>query len=204
MHLVIQGHPAPDSLSDALARAYASGLERGGARVELLALRSLTFDPHLRAGFSGQQELEPDLRQAQATIERASHVAWFFPTWWAGPPALVKGFIDRTFLPGWSFAYRKRSALPEGLLAGRSARVVTTMDSPGWWYRFWHWRSVHTSFINATLRFVGFGLVRETTFFDQKTRTPEQRAAWLREMERIGERDARQFPARSSRTLAVA
>ncbi|WP_438016280.1 NAD(P)H-dependent oxidoreductase [Sorangium sp. So ce315] len=197
MHLVIQGHPAPDSLSDALARAYASGLERGGARVEHLALRSLDFDPHLRAGFSGRQELEPDLLRAQAAIERSSHVAWFFPTWWAGPPALIKGFVDRTFLPGWSFAYRKRSPLPEGLLAGRSARVVTTMDSPSWWYRFWHRRSVHASFVNATLRFVGFGPVRETTFFGQNTRTPEQRAGWLRDIERIGERDARRSRPRS-------
>ncbi|WP_437515427.1 NAD(P)H-dependent oxidoreductase [Sorangium sp. So ce1099] len=197
MHLVIQGHPAPDSLSDSLARAYASGLERGGARVEHLALRSLAFDPHLRAGFSGRQELEPDLQQARTAIERSDHVAWFFPTWWAGPPALIKGFIDRTFLPGWSFAYRKRSALPEGLLAGRSARVVTTMDSPSWWYRFWHRRSVHASFVNATLRFVGFGPVRETTYFNQNTRTAVQRATWLREMERIGERDARRSRARS-------
>ncbi|AUX38940.1 uncharacterized protein SOCE26_003210 [Sorangium cellulosum] len=54
------------------------------------------------------------------------------------------------------------------------------------------------------MRFVGFGPVRETTFFNQKTRTPEQRAAWLQEMERIGERDARQSRARSPRTLAVA
>ncbi|MGK3963877.1 hypothetical protein WMF38_06825 [Sorangium sp. So ce118] len=60
----------------------------------------------------------------------------------------------------------------EGLLAGRSARVVTTMDSPSWWYRFWHRRSVHASFVNATLRFVGFGPVRETTYFNQNTRTP--------------------------------
>ncbi|WP_437956835.1 NAD(P)H-dependent oxidoreductase [Sorangium sp. So ce119] len=197
MHLIIQGHPAPDSLSDSLARAYAIGLERGGARVEHLALRSLSFDPHLRAGFSGRQELEPDLLQARTAIERSTHVAWFFPTWWAGPPALIKGFIDRTFLPGWSFAYRKRSPLPDGLLAGRSARVVTTMDSPSWWYRFWHRRSVHASFVNATLRFVGFGPVRETTYFNQNTRTPVQRETWLREMERIGERDARRFRAGS-------
>ncbi|WP_437607595.1 NAD(P)H-dependent oxidoreductase [Sorangium sp. So ce834] len=195
MHLVIHGHPAPDSLSDSLAQAYASGLQRGGASVEHLALRSLAFDPHLRAGFSGRQELEPDLLEARTAIERSSHVTWFFPTWWAGPPALVKGFIDRTFLPGWSFAYRKRSPLPEGLLAGRSARVVTTMDSPSWWYRFWHRRSVHASFVNATLRFVGFGPVRETTLFNQNTRTPEQRATWLQDMERIGERDARRFSA---------
>ena len=191
MHLVILGHPTPQSLSDALGDAYASGLARGGAIVERLALRDLTFDPHLRAGFSGTQKLEPDLQTAQRAIERADSVSWFFPTWWGGPPALVKGFIDRAFLPGWAFSYHKGGALPETLLAGRSARVVTTMDSPAFWYRLWHRSSLHTSFVNATLRFVGFGPVRTSTFFEQKQRTERKRASWLVQMEATGLQDAR-------------
>src|SRR6185503_9684327 len=129
MHLVILGHPTEGSLSDSLAAAYARGLARAGAQVELLKLRELDFDPHLRAGFSDRQPLEPALRHAQRLIEGAEHVSWFFPTWWGGPPALVKAFIDRAFLPGWAFAYKRNSALPDTLLKGRGARVVTTMDS---------------------------------------------------------------------------
>ncbi|HSC87471.1 MAG TPA: NAD(P)H-dependent oxidoreductase [Polyangiaceae bacterium] len=191
MHLVILAHPTPDSFSDALAHAYAAGLRRAGAQVELLVLRDLRFDPILRAGFGPGQELEPDLRRAQLAIERAEHVAWFFPTWWAGPPALLKGFIDRAFLPGWAFRYRIRGELPDQLLKGRAARVVTTMDSPGWWYRLWHRRSVHASLVNATLRFVGIGPIHETTFYSQRARKPDERRGWLAQMERIGERDGR-------------
>lgn len=61
---------------------------------------------------------------------------------------------------------------------------MTTMDSPSLWYRFWHRRSVHAFFVNATLRFVGFAPVRETTFFSQRSRTREQREAWIARMER--------------------
>ncbi len=190
MLLVVLAHPSPDSLSDALAEAYVQGARAAGAEVELLPLRDLEFDPYLREGFSGAQELEPDLRNAQLAIERAAHVAWFFPTWWAGAPALLKGFVDRTFLPGWSFVYRRNQALPDALLKGRSARVVTTMDSPNYWYWLWHRSSVHTSFVNATLRFVGFGPIACTTFFDQRTRSPEQRQRWLERMEKIGRTDA--------------
>lgn len=190
MHLVILGHPAPTSLSDALAHAYEKGLKHAGGDVEILTLRDLKFDPHLRAGFSGQQSLEPDLEWAQEVILRATHVAWFFPTWWAGPPALVKGFIDRTFLPGYAFFYKKGRALPETLLKGRSARIVTTMDSPSYWYQLWHRSSVHASFVNATLKFVGFGPVRSSTLYRQQHLRAGQRTRFFQKMEALGRKDA--------------
>ena len=65
------------------------------------------------------QPLEPDLEAAAAAITAAHHVAWFFPCWWNAPPALVKGFIDRVFTPGFAFRYTAESALPQKLLAGR-------------------------------------------------------------------------------------
>lgn len=194
MHLIVLGHPAPQSFSDALGSAYKKGLMKAGREVEVLSLRDLQFDPHLRAGFSGKQDLEPDLKLAQDAILRAAHVAWFFPTWWAGPPALVKGFIDRAFLPGYAFSYKKGRALPETLLKGRSARVVTTMDSPNFWYQLWHRSSLHAAFINATLKFVGFGPVKSSTLYRQKDLSPEQRVNFLRKMEHLGKMDGRAGP----------
>lgn len=202
MILVVLGHPAEKSLSDALAAAYVRGLRAAGAEVETLTLRDLHFDPNLRTGFTGKQELEPDLRMAQSAIERASHVAWFFPTWWAGPPALVKAFIDRTFLPGWAFKYRGK-ALPETLLRGRSTRVVTTMDSPRYWYQFWHRSSVHASFVNATLKFVGFGPVWRTTIYLQKDLTEAARLSWLRRLEAVGQQDGARILRNAPRPLAA-
>jgi NAD(P)H dehydrogenase (quinone) len=188
MVLVIFGHPAEQSFSDVPAAAYMRGLRAAHAKVETLVLRELRFDPHLRAGFSGAQPLEPDLRSAQSAIECASHVAWFFPTWWAGPPALVKAFVDRTFLPGWAFKYEGK-ALPTTLLRGRSSRVVTTMDSPRYWYQLWHRSSVHASFVNATLKYVGFGPVRCTTIYEQKALSEVERRSWFSRLEALGERD---------------
>ncbi len=198
MHLVVLGHPTPGSFSDALAHAYVNGLTQQGASVETLALRDLRFDPHLRAGFSGSQPLEPDLVSAQNALQRAEHVAWFFPTWWAGPPALVKGFIDRAFLPGFAFKYRKGNGLPDTLLSGRSSRVVTTMDSPSFWYSLWHRASVHAAFVNATLRYVGFGPVSNTTIYKLRELSAAERTAWVQKLEHIGRRDG----ARRARALS--
>lgn len=193
--LAILAHPSTDSFNAALHSAYVNGA-KDLVEVDEIALADLSFDPLLRAGFDGSQRLEPDLESARRSIEAADHVSWFFPTWWAGPPALLKGFIDRVFLPGWAFRYDEGKALPTPLLAGRTARVITTMDSPSWWYRIWHRRSVHASFTNATLRFVGFGKVRHSTLFGVRTMSEEKRRAAIQAMQRRGAKDAKQLLAR--------
>ena len=117
--LVILGHPSADSLSAALAQSYKEGAQAAGAQVRLLDLGALAFDPILRAGYRGEQALEPDLQAAQAQITWAEHLVWVYPTWWGAMPALLKGFIDRVFLPGFAFKYRQGSSLWDRLLAGR-------------------------------------------------------------------------------------
>lgn len=213
--LVVFGHPNSDSFSHALGEAYAGGLRRAGLEVGYSKLSELEFDPVLRSGFGGEQPLEPDLQDTRDAIARASLVAWFFPTWWAGPPALLKGFIERTFLPGWAFSfgageessaveqrlasdYRAVSALPVPLLKGREARVVTTMDSPGWWYALWHWRAVHAAFVNATLRFCGFR-VRSETLFGLRNWTAARRARALTRLEALGYADGSRLLKRRAR-----
>ncbi|MFT5355677.1 MAG: NAD(P)H dehydrogenase (quinone) [Polyangiales bacterium] len=194
--LAILAHPSQESFNAALHAAYVEGA-REFVQVDELDLSELDFDPLLRAGFDESQVLEPDLERARRHIERAQHVSWFFPTWWAATPALLKGFVDRTFLPGWAFRYEKGKALPTPLLAGRTGRVVTTMDSPGWWYRFWHRRSVHASFINATLRFVGFAKVRHTTLHGVRAMSEQKRRAAIETMKRRGVEDAKRLVARA-------
>ena len=101
--LVILGHPSESSLCAGLAQSYIEGARAAGAEVRLLALGALTFDPLLHAGYRGEQALEPDLQAAQAQITWAEHLVWVYPTWWGAMPALLKGFIDRVFLPGFAF-----------------------------------------------------------------------------------------------------
>ena len=86
-------------------------------------------------GYAQIQPLEPDLLDAQASITWAQHLVWVYPIWWGGLPALLKGFLDRIFLPGFAFKYRPNSALWDRLLTGRSAELLVTMDSPPWYYR---------------------------------------------------------------------
>ena len=188
--LVIVGHADSNSFSSALALAYERGASLAGAETERLDLAQLQFDLVLRGGFRGTQPLEPDLISAQAAIRAADHVAWFFPTWWAAPPALVKGFVDRVFLPGYAFRYERGRALHHKLLGGRSARLFTSMDAPWWWYALFYRRALHASFINATLRFVGFAPVHHSTLYGLKNASAARREELLRKAEMTGAKDA--------------
>ena len=48
----------------------------------------------------------------------------------------MKGFIDRTFLPGITFNYVEGKAKPKQLLKGKTARIIITADTPRWYNNF--------------------------------------------------------------------
>lgn len=192
--LMILAHPASGRLSDALAEAWAGGARAAGARVAVLALRELAFDPILREVSGRPQPLEPDLKHAQAALVAARHLVFAYPTWWGGPPTLLRGFIDRAFLPG--FAYKNTGkALPEGLLAGRTARLITSMDSPWWWYWLRHGRAGHRQLTAATLNYCGVRGVTETTVYALRTLTAAQRQAAIDRARAHGLTDGRRLTA---------
>lgn len=182
--LVIDGHPNPDSLTAAIARRYAEAY--GDATV--LAVRDLAFDPSLRLGYQGEQQPEPDIVRAQSLIEDAEHVVVAAPVWWGSIPAVLKGFIDRTFLPGWAFSYRK-GGLVTGLLAGRTARVIITTDSPIWYLRLVGDTTVrHVR--DRLLKFSGFAPVSTTRFGPVRGSTDARRDLWLQSVDTLAARDA--------------
>ena len=61
----------------------------------------------MRFGYKQRLELEPDLLAAIDAIKACDHMVWVHPVWWGGLPALLKGFIDRMFLPSIMFDYNE-------------------------------------------------------------------------------------------------
>lgn len=181
--------PSEDSFNAALAQAWKKGAEASGATVRHFDVTKLQFDPVLRGAYREPMRDEPDLAAVRAAFEVSSHVTWVFPTWWAGLPAAMKALVDRLFLPGWAFRFEGK-ALPVGLMAGKSTRYVTTMDSPGLWYRLAHHDALAGSFGRATLGFVGFAPVKRSLVFGTRKLGEAARGKWLARLEREGGDDA--------------
>lgn len=183
-------NPETPTLNQRLAEAYRRGYEAKGGTIERIDLTRLSFDPVLRTGFREQQALEPDLLHVKRSIEQATHLVWVFPTYWASPPAIVRGLFDRLFLPGWAFRYEGGNPLPKGLLNGRSARVILTMDSPALWYTLVNFRPIHRSFGGASLKFCGLAPVKFTTVYNVRSLAEAARSRWCDKLVGIGESDA--------------
>jgi len=184
--LLILGHPVKDTFSDSLRENYVQGALASGAEIREISLRKLKFDLNFSEGYRGNQELEPDLIQAQESILWADHLVLIYPNWWSTFPALLKGFIDRTLLPGFAFRYRSGSLLWDKLLTGRSARLIVTMDTPPWYYWLVYRRPGHNAMKRGILEFCGIRPVRITTIGSLKVSSEKKRLRWLRKVEKLG------------------
>ena len=104
---------------------------------------------------------------------------WVHPVWWGGFPAVMKGFIDRLFLPGLAFKYRENSVWWDKLLAGKTAHIITTMDQPGWYYRMFFGRPSINQLKKSILEFCGVKPVKVTIVGIIKTSDETQRRKWI-------------------------
>ncbi len=186
--LIINGHPDGESYCAALSEAYRTGAEAAGVPIEVINIRDLHFDPNLRYGYRERTELEPDLLRAQELITWADHLVWVYPVWWGSVPALMKGFLDRVLLPGFAFKKRANSVWWDKYLTGKTARLICTLDQPGWYYRWVYGRPSHNAMKKLTLQFVGINKVKVTTIGPIRHSTESFRQKWLGTVEKLGKK----------------
>ena len=163
--LVIDTHPRKESLTNLLADTYEDAAKSGGHTVQRLNIRDLKFDPILFQSYR-DVSLEPDIEHSQELINWCEHLIIVTPVWWMSTPALFKGWLDRTLMPGFAFKYKKKSFLPipERLLKGRSARVIYTQGGPKYLTNIIGFDAFWKALKYGTLVFCGFGPVRRTAF----------------------------------------
>jgi len=193
---IIQGHPDPAGhhFCHALAQAYATGAREVGHDVEFIDVGTLEF-PLLRRRADLEGGVIPKaVQDAQAALTRADHVVMIFPVWNGGMPALLKGFLEQTFRASFMFPEAKPGTAlgfssyftQRKALAGKTARVIATMQMPAFVYR-WYF---HPHPEKNTLSLSGLGPVRETLIGRVETPDGRKREQWLEKMGRLG-RDGR-------------
>jgi putative NADPH-quinone reductase len=185
---IIQGHPDPAGhhLLHALADAYAEGAIAARHEVRRIEVAKLEF-PLLRTQVDFEAGvLPPTLVQPRDDIRWAQHWVFLFPLWHGTMPALLKGFLEHIFRPGFALEYKK-GGFPKRLLAGRSARLVVTMGMPVLLYRWYFGAYGLRSFERSMLSFAGIKPIGESlyglTFADEK-----KRARCIEDMRRRGKR----------------
>jgi NAD(P)H dehydrogenase (quinone) len=133
VHLVL-AHPLDKSLNAHLADRIEASLHAHGETVDRLDLYAEGFAPCLTPEERAHHYADPrpgaDARMLQARLRAADHLVIVTPTWWFSLPAILKGWVDRVWGPG--FAFEQGTPIQPRLTHLKSVLVVTTLGSP-WW-----------------------------------------------------------------------
>jgi len=188
--VIIQGHPDPSGqrLCHGLAAAYGQGARSAGHSVVDLDVTSIDF-PLLRTQddwLRGAEATPDTLVHAQTVCASADHLVLIYPLWLGTMPALLKGFLEQVFRPGFALAYG--DGLPKPLLSGKSARIIITMGMPALAYRWYFFAHSLKSLERNILGFVGIKPVRSTLFGMVDSAGEKQREEWLSRVADLGRR----------------
>lgn len=172
---VVHDHPWDGSLNAAALRELTRTLAEAGHEADVINPRGDGFNPvmsseELRLYPSGRF-IDPLVGEYQARLGAAEHLFLLFPVWWDTAPALLKGFFDKVFLPGWAFAEADFSPL---LGRVRGATVATTMGAP-----VADTVSVRQAVCDGLLRKCGVAEVAWLNILDVGNSSLEAREAWL-------------------------
>ncbi len=133
--LVLFAHPCEESFANALKGIVVGTLAKRGWEVDLCDLYAEGFDPVLSAaGRRGYHDTATNTADVQGYVDRlraAEALVFVFPVWNFGFPAILKGFIDRVFLPGVSFRLENGLVAP-ALTNIRKMAAVTTYGATKW------------------------------------------------------------------------
>jgi putative NADPH-quinone reductase len=184
--LVLNGNPKQTSFSAQLAVSYAEAAKENH-EVRVYSIAEMDFDPDLNVGYDQAKDLEPALVDFQESLKWAQHLVIITPIWWGALPAKLKGLFDRTLLPGFAFSYRKGKSIPDKLLKGKTARIIMTMDTPTWYYKYIQGAPALKQLKVTTLRFCGFKDIRHQAFGPVTGSNESKRRRWLDMVRRLGQ-----------------
>ncbi|MAU19589.1 MAG: hypothetical protein CMH13_03555 [Martelella sp.] len=178
--VILNGHPATQSLSGMIADRYEMSARQSGHHVERFDLAGMTFNSDFgQSSYRNAPKLEPDLERFWLALAQSDHFVVAHPLWWGGMPAKLKGLFDRVLLPGKAFAPKKGASLPDKLLKDKSARVFITSDTPSWYLRLFLGAGIVKQVKRQILGYVGFAPVHVTNLAVARNASQKQRDQWL-------------------------
>lgn len=180
---IILGHQHAGSFNHAIAETAKRTLEANGYTVILHDLYAEGFDPILKhEEIARDAELDPIVKAHCAEIAEADGILIVHPNWWAMPPAMLKGWIDRVLRQG--VAYKFTDKGPVGLLKAQWALVFTTSNTPREVELSWFGDPLENLWKTCILLYCGVKQMERTNYESIIMSSPEQRAEWLADVER--------------------
>jgi len=187
--LVIVAHPNKASFNHAIARTAAERLERNGHSVAFHDLYQENFDPILPYEEIPQNGVvPPEIDRHCKALSCADGIVIVHPNWWGQPPAILKGWIDRVIRPGIAYNFQEGDqgeGVPVGLLRAKAALVFNTSNTPQLREQTVFDDPLESLWKTCIFELCGVKRFYRKMFCVVVTSTPEQRKAWLQEVEDV-------------------
>jgi putative NADPH-quinone reductase len=182
--LLILGHQHPGSFCHAIAETALQELRAAGHEVVYHDLYAEGFDPMLpHAEIAPGSELPATIARHCGEVVEAEAYLVVHPNWWAMPPAVLKGWLDRVLRQGVAYEFGPQGVI--GKLKGKRAVVLTTSNTPREDELRLFGDPLENLWKTCVFGFCGVEDFYRRNFESIIMSTPERRAGWLTEVRQI-------------------
>jgi NAD(P)H dehydrogenase (quinone) len=139
--LIIYSHPDTVGFSSYSLEEVKRNLALRKVDFKVIDLYKINYDPVLKINelyTVGNREISLENKQFQQEIKNSDAVIFIYPIWWGGMPAILKGFMDRVFTPGFAFKYRNNKFfkfIPDKLLNDKKIIIFASSGAPRFVYK---------------------------------------------------------------------
>ena len=112
--LLLFAHPSEQSFNRAIYETAVAALGDAGHDVEHIDLYAAGFAAAMspaerRAYETAEPVLDAQVARHIELIRWCEALVFVYPTWWSSMPAILKGWLERTMVPGVGFTFDERS-----------------------------------------------------------------------------------------------
>lgn len=135
--LVVHSHPCPESFNTALCKTVVAALEEAGHDVRLNDLYARGFNPVMsaeeRRGYHTPKDNTIPIAEDLADIKWCEALIFVYPTWWFGLPAMLKGWLERVWVPHETFVMPSPTQGMRPKMEHISHLAIVTTCGASWW-----------------------------------------------------------------------
>ena len=195
--LLVHCHPFERSFCAAISERLSESFDASTASLVYHDLYAESPDPVLSgAEIARRYSLEQSIQSYSNELIDADLVVAVHPDWWSGPPALLKGWIERVFRPGVAYdwqgeEFQEKHHVP--LLTGKELWVFATTDKepsdqPGAIEQFWRDLADYSGMLLTTFRL----------FSGMRKSGHRERRGWLKELDSFVTERVAEVPGETS------
>ena len=183
--LIILGHPDSSSFNHALAETCKTQLKENGHTVVFHDLYKEQFNAVLGSLI---QSKDNDIDLHSSHLVDSDGIIIIHPNWWGQPPAIVKGWLDRVFLPEVAYTFEKGADgkyISKGLLKAQVAILLNTSNTSDELEEELFKDPLETIWKNRVFKFCGVSNFKRINFRVIKDSDFNQRTIWLSEIRQL-------------------